>query len=121
MSFFREKKNQKIQKLKIIFFFTHKTANELQIRKAWRQKALEFHPDRNYEADDKQKTEHERMFKEVSESHECLKDPEKRKLYDSGFNVSNDQTFSMFGPEVFKKFGCEPDIINEFFKTELGR
>ncbi len=48
------------------------------IKRAWRQAALKYHPDRNPD----NKEEAERKFKEAAEAYEVLSDPEKRKLYD---------------------------------------
>jgi len=47
-----------------------------EIKRAFRQAALKYHPDRNREPDAEQK------FKEVSEAYEVLSDPEKRNRYD---------------------------------------
>jgi molecular chaperone DnaJ len=53
------------------------TADE--IKKAYRKLARQYHPDRN--PGDKQA---EARFKEISQAHDVLGDPEKRKQYDSG-------------------------------------
>ena len=53
-----------------------RTANEEEIRRAFRKKAMEFHPDRNKSkgAEDK--------FKEINEAYQVLSDPKKRAQYD---------------------------------------
>ncbi|KAJ4185095.1 Molecular chaperone (DnaJ super) [Fusarium solani] len=52
-------------------------ANREKIKKAWRQMAMTWHPDKN-----KDNPDAEEMFKKCSEAYEILSDPEKRKLYD---------------------------------------
>lgn len=52
-------------------------ASPEEIKKAYRQKAKEFHPDRN--ADNPNA---EAKFKEVNEAHDILKDPERKAAYD---------------------------------------
>lgn len=84
-----------------------KTATPEEIKKAYRQKAIQFHPDKN--PGDK---EAEEKFKEAAEAYEILSNPEKRQRYDqfghagvgdgasSGFgghDMSMDDIFSMFG------------------------
>ena len=54
-----------------------KTANEKEIRSAYRKLARKYHPDVN--SGDK---ENEEKFKQLSEAYEVLSDPEKRKKYD---------------------------------------
>ena len=50
-------------------------ATEEEVRKAFRRKALEYHPDRNKSADAAE------QFKEVNEAYQVLTDPERRAQY----------------------------------------
>ena len=56
-----------------------KNASDDEIKKAYRKLARKYHPDRN--AGDKQAEE---RFKEISQAHDVLSDPDKRKQYDRG-------------------------------------
>ena len=82
-----------------------KSATAEEIKKAYRKKAIQYHPDKN--PGDK---ESEEMFKEAAEAYEVLSSPEKKQRYDqfghagmgnqggfSGHNMSMDDIFSMFG------------------------
>jgi molecular chaperone DnaJ len=56
-----------------------KKASAEEIKKAYRKLARQYHPDRNPGDKDA-----EAKFKEISQAHDVLGDPEKRKQYDSG-------------------------------------
>lgn len=54
-----------------------KTASDTEVKKAYKKKALEYHPDRN-KGDKKAETK----FKEINEAYQTLGDKEKKKNYD---------------------------------------
>jgi molecular chaperone DnaJ len=89
-------------------------ASETDIKKAFRQLALKYHPDRN--PDNK---ESEDKFKEINEAYSCLIDPEKRAHYDRfGTAEGIGQAYSPFGAgfgDIFE------DIFGDFFGTFTGR
>ncbi|MCX6816968.1 MAG: J domain-containing protein [Candidatus Beckwithbacteria bacterium] len=71
-----------------------KTASAAELKKAYRQLALKYHPDRNKSADATEK------FKEISEAYEVLSNPEKRSTYDQYGHAAFDpsQGFGAGGP-----------------------
>ncbi|APY09947.1 molecular chaperone DnaJ [Seonamhaeicola sp. S2-3] len=90
-----------------------KGASASEIKKAYRKKAIEFHPDKN--PDDK---EAEAKFKEAAEAYEVLSDPDKKARYDQfghqafengggfgGGGMNMDDIFSQFGDIFGGAFG----------------
>ncbi|KAF2674175.1 hypothetical protein BT63DRAFT_365741 [Microthyrium microscopicum] len=56
------------------------TADEGQLKSAYRKGALKFHPDKHREPAKKEEAEHK--FKELSHAYDILSDPQKRQIYD---------------------------------------
>ena len=78
-----------------------RTASQAEIKRAFRKLAREHHPD--VRPDDRAA---ERRFKEVSEAHEVLSDPEKRKRYDLlGSNWDAYQRAGAGGADPFGRGG----------------
>lgn len=105
-----------------------KTANEAEIKKAYRKIAMKFHPDRN--PDNK---EAEEKFKEAAEAYEILSDADKKARYDryghagmqggagggfgGGGGMTMDDIFSQFG-DIFGDGGSP---FESFFGGSTGR
>jgi molecular chaperone DnaJ len=91
-----------------------KNASQADIKKAYRKRAKELHPDRN--PDD---AASESKFKETTEAYNILSDAEKRKVYDQYGSTAFDgkgqarQPSNPFGG--FADFGGFSDIFETFF------
>ncbi len=90
-----------------------KSASAAEIKKAYRKKAIEFHPDKN-PGDEKA----EENFKKAAEAYEILSDPNKKSKYDQfghqafqgggfggGGGMNMDDIFSQFGDIFGSAFG----------------
>jgi molecular chaperone DnaJ len=92
-----------------------KNATEAEIKKAYRKKAIEFHPDKN-----PGNKEAEENFKTAAEAYEVLSDPQKKAKYDQyghqafdgaggfgggGHHMNMDDIFSQFGDIFGGAFG----------------
>ncbi len=92
-----------------------KDASSTEIKKAYRKKAIQYHPDKNPGS-----KEAEEKFKEAAEAYEVLSNPEKKSRYDRfghagvggaasggayGGGMSMDDIFSQFGDIFESAFG----------------
>ena len=93
-----------------------RNATEEDIRKAFRKKAMEFHPDRN-RADDAAE-----RFKEVNEAYQALSDPQRRAQYDrfGHDGLRNGPGQNAGGFDGFEFFGGFGDIFESIFGSAAG-
>lgn len=66
-----------------------RNATEDEIKKAYRRRALDHHPDRHANATDEEKKEQEKKFKELGEAYGILSDPKKKARYDTGQDMDD--------------------------------
>ena len=106
-----------------------KTASDDELKKAFRKKAKQWHPDANPD----NKKEAEAKFKEITEAYEVLSNPQKRQMYDQ-FGTADPQQagFGAGGPfgggngyysyssSDFGDFGDLGDIFSSFFGGGFG-
>jgi molecular chaperone DnaJ len=93
-----------------------KKASQDDIKKAYRKLARKYHPDTNGDASAEEK------FKQVSEAHDVLSDPEKRKQYDRGGLFQTANPFGgASGGATATDFGSFSDILSGIFNSGGGR
>lgn len=73
-----------------------KGVSDDQLKRAYRQLALKWHPDKNAETPEK-RAHAEKMFKDVNEAYAVLNDREKRQRYDMGMDVDGPDFGGMGG------------------------
>jgi molecular chaperone DnaJ len=90
-----------------------RTANDTEIKSAYRKLAMKHHPDRNpgdHAAEEK--------FKEAAEAYAILADPDKRSAYDRFGHAGVSGAAGAgagFDPSVFQEFGDFADILGNMF------
>lgn len=87
----------------------HATVND--IKTAYRQMAMKYHPDRHQSSAPNVKKQAEDKFKQVTEAYEVLSDETKRRKYDAGMELdeinssSNSSSMRRGGPDLGDMFG----------------
>ncbi|KEG15189.1 putative chaperone DNAJ protein [Trypanosoma grayi] len=87
-----------------------RSASPSDIKKAYRKRALETHPDQGGKKED---------FAEVAEAYECLSNEEKRRVYDQYGSEAASHMGAEGGMGGFNGRSAE-DIFAEFFKGGMG-
>ncbi len=94
-----------------------RSADEKELKSAFRKLAMQYHPDRN-PGDD----EAERKFKEINEAYDALKDPQTRAAYDqfghAAFEGGGPGGPGGFGPDFSSSMS---DIFDDLFGDFMGR
>lgn len=86
-----------------------KTANDDEIKKAYKKRALMHHPDRFPNESEDVKKEEEKKFKEVGEAYAVLSDAKKRARYDNGQDLDDMGSGMSGGADI------DPNVLFQAF------
>ena len=93
-----------------------KDSNQIQIRKAFRKLALQYHPDKN-----KNSEESKQKFMEIVKAYEILSDEKARERYDSNtVNNKNIQKFNWTPPADFANFYSYESLKREYNDNQIS-
>ena len=93
-----------------------KDSNQIQIRKAFRELALQYHPDKN-----KNSEESKEKFMEIVQAYEVLSDVKARERYD--FNTVTEKKFQKFNWTPcadFAKFYSYENLKREYNENQIS-
>jgi DnaJ-class molecular chaperone len=93
-----------------------KDSNQIQIRKAFRKLALQYHPDKN-----KNSEESKQKFMEIVKAYEILSDEKTRERYDSNpVNNKNIEKFNWTPPADFANFYSYENLRREYNENQIS-
>jgi molecular chaperone DnaJ len=92
-----------------------KTADEKELKGAFRKLAMKWHPDKN-----PGDASAEKKFKEINEAYEFLKDPQKRAAYDRFGHAAFEQGGGAGPGGGFQNAGGFSDIFEDIFGEMMG-
>merc|ERR1712150_230511 len=87
-----------------------RSASQKEIKKAFRNLALKYHPDKNPDEDTSRK------FREIAEAYEVLRDKEKRRQYDQMGHGAWGSSSGGYKPGNFNFDDLFKDFDDDFFK-----
>ncbi|KAE8746510.1 hypothetical protein FOCC_FOCC006743 [Frankliniella occidentalis] len=97
-----------------------KTATKRQIKKAYKQLALKYHPDKVRGDKSKKKAAEEKFFK-INQAYETLSDPNKKKLYDMQKSGNPNPFTSGYGGQQFNGHAGHDFGFDSMFFENFGR
>ncbi len=92
-----------------------KTASNDDMKKAYRKKAMEYHPDKN-----QGNKEAEKKFKELNEAYDVLKDEQKRAAYDRFGHAAFEGGMGGMGGARGGTQGFDPGAFSDIFEEMFG-
>merc|ERR1712223_1393799 len=97
-----------------------RNANEGEIKKAYKKRALEHHPDRHVGATEDEKQEHEKKFKEIGEAYGVLSDAKQKSRYDAGQDLDSNSSGGTSSSYSSSGGFSQPMDAAQMFKAFFG-
>ncbi|CAN0157344.1 unnamed protein product [Ectocarpus sp. 12 AP-2014] len=98
-----------------------RSADDAEIKKAYRKAALKYHPDRQSSKTDEEKEQAGKVFRDIAEAYEVLSDPTKKGRYDSGVDLEDlDNPHAGHG-QGHGGMEIDPSMLFHMFMQQGGR